>query len=48
MRFLIVFEMFLNPDFKFTTCFDNVARTAASKSKFKYQESFKLLGIWSL
>ena len=34
MRPVILFKMLLNPSFKMTTCFVNIARTTASKSKF--------------
>ena len=33
MRLVILFDMFLNPSFKMTTSFVNIARTAASTSK---------------
>ena len=36
MRPVILFDMFLNATFKMTTSFANVARTAASTSKFIY------------
>ena len=36
MRLVILFDMFLNPSFKMTTGFANVARTTASTSKFIY------------
>ena len=36
MRFVILFYMFLNPSFKMTRCFANIARTRASTSKFIY------------
>ena len=36
MRLVILFDMLLNPSFKMTTGFANVARTAASTSKFIY------------
>ena len=36
MRFVILFDMFLNSSFKMTASFTNVARTTASKSKFIY------------
>ena len=36
MRFIIVFDMLLNPSFKMTTSFANTARTTASTSKFIY------------
>ena len=41
---LILFDMFLNPSFKMTTSFANIARATTSTSKlntrkyFKYQE----------
>ena len=34
MRLVILFDMLLNPSFKMTTVFANVARTTASTSKF--------------
>ena len=34
MRLVILFVMFLNPSFKMTTTFANIARTAASTRKF--------------
>ena len=36
MRLVILFYMFLNPSFKMTTSFANVAKTTASTSKFIY------------
>ena len=36
MRFVILFDMLLNPSFKITTSFANIARTAATTSKFIY------------
>ena len=36
MTLVILFDMFLNPSFKMTTSFANVARTTASTSKFIY------------
>ena len=36
MRLVIIFDMHLNPSFKMTTGFANVARTTASTSKFIY------------
>ena len=38
MRLVIVFDMLLNPSFKMTTSFANVARTAASTSKFIWEQ----------
>ena len=34
MRLVILFDMLLNPSFKMTTSFVNIARTAASTSKY--------------
>ena len=34
MRPVILFDMLLNPSFRMTTSFGNIARTAASTSKF--------------
>ena len=36
MRLVILFDMLLNPSFKMTTGFANVARTTASTGKFVY------------
>ena len=36
MRLVFLFDMFLNTSFKITTSFANIARTAASTSKFIY------------
>ena len=36
MRLVILFYVFDNPSFKMMTSFNNVARTAASTSKFIY------------
>ena len=36
VRLVILFDMLLNPCFKIMTSFANIARTAASKSKFIY------------
>ena len=36
MRLVLLFDMLLNPSFKMMTGFANLARTAASKSKFIY------------
>ena len=36
LRLVILFDMLLNPDFKMTTGFANIARTTASTSKFIY------------
>ena len=34
MRLVILFDMLLNPSFKITTSFANIARTTASARKF--------------
>ena len=36
IRLAILFDKFLNPSFKMTTSFANIAGTAASTSKFIY------------
>ena len=36
MRLVILFGMFLNPSFKMTTRFANIARTTVSSSKLIY------------
>ena len=36
MGLIILFDMFLNPSFKMTTTFTNIARTAASTNKSIY------------
>ena len=36
MRLVILFDMLVNPSFKMTTKFANVARTTANSSKFIY------------
>ena len=36
MRLAILFDIFLNPSFKMTTSFADIARTTASASKFIY------------
>ena len=36
MRFVILYDMLLNPSFKMTTSFINIARTIANTSKFVY------------
>ena len=46
MKFVILFDMFLNSDYKTMTCFTDVARTTASKSKFLYQGSFQIVKNW--
>ena len=36
MRLAILFDMFLNPSFKITTSFANIARITVSTSEFIY------------
>ena len=36
MRLVILFDIFLNPNFKMTASFANIARTTASTSKLVY------------
>ena len=36
MRLAILFYMFLNPSFRMTTRFANIAKTTASASKYMY------------
>ena len=36
MRLVILFDMFLNPSFKMTTSFANIAKTTVSTNKFIY------------
>ena len=43
MRLAILFDMLLNPSFKMTTSFANIARTAASTSKFIYWGRFQII-----
>ena len=46
MRLVILLDMLLNPSFKMTTGFANVARTTASTSKFIYKERFQIIRNW--
>ena len=46
MRLVILFDMLLNPSFKMTTSFANIARTTASTSKFIYKERFQIIRNW--
>ena len=46
MRLVILFDMFVNPSFKMTTGFANIARTTASTSKFIYSERFQIIKNW--
>ena len=45
VRVVIIFDMFLNPNFKKTTRFANIARTTASTSKLSTRKDFKLSGV---
>ena len=46
MNLVILFDMFLNPIFKMTLSFANVARPTASTSKFIYKERFQIIRNW--
>ena len=46
MRLVILFDMLLNPNFKVTTGFANVARATPSTSKFIYHERFQIIRNW--
>ena len=46
MRLVILFDMFLNPSFKMTKSFANVARTTASTGKFVYYERLQIIRNW--
>ena len=46
MRLVILFDMFLNPSFKMTTSFTNIARTTASTSKLIYYKRFQIIRNW--
>ena len=43
MRSVMLLDMLLNPSFKMTANFANIARTAASTSKFIYKERFQII-----
>ena len=43
MRLVILFDILLSPSFKMRTSFVNIARTAASTSKFIYWERFEII-----
>ena len=42
MRLVILFDMLLNPSFKMTTSFVNIARTTASTSKLICDNLYKI------
>ena len=46
IRLAILFDMLLNPSFKVTTSFANIATTTASTSKFIYKERFQIIRNW--
>ena len=46
MRLVIRFDIFLNPSFKMTTTFTNVARTTANTNKFICQEMSQEMGLY--
>ena len=46
MRSVMLLDMLLNPSFKMTANFANIARTAASTSKFIYEERFQIIRNW--
>ena len=48
MRLIILFDMLLNPSFKMTTSFANVARTQLAQVNLYSRKYFKSLGTGSL
>ena len=48
MRLVILFGMLLNPSFKMTTSFANIARIQLAQVKLYTRKDFKSLGIGSL
>ena len=48
IRLVILFDMLLNPSFKMTTSFANIARTTANTINLYTRKDFKSLGIGSL
>ena len=46
IRLVILFDMLLNPGFKMTTIFANIARTTASTRKFIHQGRFQIIRNW--
>ena len=46
MRLVILFDLLLNPSFKMTTGFANIAKTTANTSKFIYLERFQIIRNW--
>ena len=45
-RIVILFDMLVNPSFKMTTSFANIARTTAGTIKFIYWERFQVIKNW--
>ena len=41
VKLIILFDMLLNPSFKITTSFANIARTTTSTSKLNTRKDFK-------
>ena len=48
MRFVILLDMLLNPSFKLTTSFANLAQTTLAQVNLYTRKNFKSLGIGSL
>ena len=48
MRLVIVFDMLINPSFKMTASFANIARTTGSKVDLYTRKDFNSLAIGSL
>ena len=46
IRIVILFDMLINPSFKMTTSFANIARTTAGTIKFIYWERFQVIKNW--
>ena len=46
IRFVILFDMFLNHALKMTTIFAKIARTTASATKFIYHERSQIVRNW--
>ena len=44
VRLVICFEMFLNPNFKMTTIFANIAKLQLAQVNFNTRKDFKSLG----
>ena len=48
IRIVVLFDMLVNPSFKMTTSFANIARTTTGTIKFIYWERFQVIKNWSL